>query len=95
MMIAAKERLELAGYEVLGGYIAPDNDEYAYKKNGEYAIPIEERLYLTTKKIWQWSQQEWLSIDPWYGLFTPTSLNFTDLVLRYLLAKETFPTMAI
>ena len=82
MMAAAKLRLEKEGYEVLGGYIAPDHDNYVFRKNAEYAVPAEERIFMTTKKIWQWEQQSWLSVDPWYGLFTPTDLNFTTLMHR-------------
>ena len=82
MMVAAKLRLEKANYQVLGGYIAPDHDDYVKTKKNDYALPIHERNKFVTAKIAEHKSQDWLSLDPWYGVFTETSLNFTDLLTR-------------
>lgn len=82
MMVRAKSRLESAGFEVLGAYIAPDHDSYVSRKNAEKALPIAERNRLVSMKIWEWDAQDWLSVDPWYGMFTQTDLNFTEIVAR-------------
>jgi hypothetical protein len=82
MMVQAKLKLESEGYEVLGGYLCPDHDNYVSRKNGDQSIPVHVRNKLTTDKINKHGLQSWLSIDPWCGTFAPTDLNFTDVIIR-------------
>ncbi|MFA6199258.1 MAG: hypothetical protein WC679_02465 [Bacteroidales bacterium] len=83
MMAVSKMYLESIGYEVLGGYVAPDHDCYVSRKNGDGHIPIHERSRLISEKIKIFDYQDWLAVDPWYGTFVPCDLNFTTLIERY------------
>lgn len=51
-------------------------------KNNEQAIPVSERNSLVSKMIWKHGLEDWLSLDPWYGTFTKTDLNFTNIITR-------------
>lgn len=78
MMIIAKETLEKEGYEVLGGYISPDHDDYVGPKTNSF-LNIYERNRIVTEKIENYT---WLGLDPWNGVFNQTSVNFTEVVFR-------------
>ncbi|TGK42262.1 cytidylyltransferase [Leptospira andrefontaineae] len=78
MMIIAKESLEKEGYEVLGGYISPDHDDYVGPKTNSF-LNIYERNRIVTEKI---EDYPWIGLDPWNGVFNQTSINFTDVVFR-------------
>src|SRR5574343_167580 len=82
MVVRAKERLQSAGYEVLGGYICPDHDSYVSRKTGAGHINIYDRCVLVSEKIWENNLGDWLAVDPWYGIFNECDRNFTDLVTR-------------
>ncbi|MCR8648443.1 hypothetical protein [Leptospira interrogans] len=78
MMIIAKESLEKEGYEVLGGYISPDHDDYVGPKTDSF-LNIFERNRIVTEKI---EDFPWIGLDSWNGVFNQTSVNFTEVVFR-------------
>lgn len=79
MLLKSKEYLEKCGWNVIGGYFAPDHDEYISSKLKDEAIPIYHRIKIIDDAI---KDIEWLSVDPWAGLFQPCAVNFTDIVER-------------
>ena len=79
MMEVAKKHLEGIGYDVIGGYISPGHDEYISSKNKDKAIPIHYRIRIISQMI---KHKDWLSVDPWEGLFCKVAVNFTDVYLR-------------
>jgi len=79
MMEKAKEHLEKNGYNVIGGFISPGHDEYISAKNKEKAIPIHYRIRTITEMI---KNHDWLSVDPWEGMFCKVAVNFTDVYIR-------------
>jgi hypothetical protein len=81
MMLSAKIRLEQDGYEVLGGYICPAHDSYVSSKNDD-AYPIHIRVRLISEFIEAYKQTNWLSVDPWSGIFTKGDINFTLMLER-------------
>lgn len=85
MMEEAKKGVERMGYTVLQGYLSPGHDEYIFSKNTHTAIPIHQRLALIEKAIHAY---DWLSIDPWEGLFTTIAVNFTEVVHRLTVYLE-------
>ncbi len=78
MMEAAKSEVEDM-YDVLGGYLSPGHDEYIKYKTGDKWIPIQHRLDYANTLI---KDREWLSMDPWEGVFAPGAVNFTSVVYR-------------
>ncbi|WP_230458339.1 cytidylyltransferase [Leptospira weilii] len=78
MMIIAKDSLEKEGYQVLGGYISPDHDDYVGPKTDSF-LNIYERNRIVTEKI---EEYPWIGLDPWNGVFNQTSINFTEVVFR-------------
>ena len=84
MMEKAREACENAGYDVVGGYFAPDHDEYVLSKvpNG---FNIQERIAILHKMT---RTSGWLFIDPWAGIFAGRALNFTDVYQRLELYLE-------
>ena len=81
MLIMGQGRtaLEKAGYYPISGYVSPSHDEYITAKTGPAAIPIHYRIreiHNVTKK------SDWLSVDPWEGIFNKVAINFTDVVMR-------------
>ena len=79
IMGQARDAMERAGYHVIGGYISPSHDEYIKAKTGEKWIPIHYRL----REIYRITRgSDWLSVDPWEGVFNKVAINFTDVVLR-------------
>ena len=81
LMTSAKEQLEKNGYDVIGGYIAPDHDNYVHRKSG-LKNTTAHRLELCSTKIFEHHLESWLSVDPWYSAFTQTDINFSDLLIR-------------
>jgi nicotinic acid mononucleotide adenylyltransferase len=79
MMVKAKECLEKNGWDVVGGYLAPDHDEYIHHKLGDEAIPFHYRMKAALDAI---SDEDWLTIDPWAGVFHTNAVNFTDIIVR-------------
>ncbi len=79
MMTASKSRLENLGWDVVGGYFAPGHDEYISFKLREEAIPIHYRIKYILDKT---KDIDWLTVDPWAGIFQTCDINFTDIVLR-------------
>jgi nicotinic acid mononucleotide adenylyltransferase len=79
MMECAKRTIEENGYTCIGGFIAPDHDDYIQSKLGSEALLIHERIKLINQAI---KQHDWLSVDCWPGLFHNTSINFTEIVYR-------------
>lgn len=85
MMLRAKEICEETGYDVIGGYFAPDHDEYVKSKVKTNWMPIHARI----KKIHEKTRDsDWLRVDPWAGLFCDHALNFTEIYLRLKLYIE-------
>lgn len=85
MVFKAKEACMAAGYDVIGGYFAPDHDKYVSTKPN--SISINHRIELINSKI---KHVDWLAVDPWMGLFCPVALNFTQTIERlqkYLYSK--------
>jgi hypothetical protein len=96
MLINAKDKLEDEGYEVLGGYIAPDHISHIHHKGiTKNALSTAERNLLVSKKIWEHKLEDWLSLDPWLGTFNSLDLNFTvemyrlELYIKQYLGIET------
>lgn len=79
MMISAKINLQSEGYQVVGGYLSPGHDEYIKYKNGDNWMSIGQRMDWANKMI---KDHQWLSIDPWEGVFAPGAVNFTSVVYR-------------
>jgi nicotinic acid mononucleotide adenylyltransferase len=79
MMEAAKIAVEKAGWDVMGGYLSPDHDEYINRKINERFYNIHTRIDLANKAV---SHIDWLKIDPWAGLFMKHTINFTDILRR-------------
>jgi nicotinic acid mononucleotide adenylyltransferase len=79
MMNIAKQELERQGWQVLMGYISPGHDEYISRKCGDQWINIDQRMQLIQHAI---EESNWLSIDPWEGIFNRVAVNFTDVIVR-------------
>lgn len=79
MMTATKEKLESLGWDVIGGYFSPGNDEYIKSKLGNEAIPIHYRIKYINDLV---SKIDWLRVDAWPGIFRSCDINFTDVVVR-------------
>jgi nicotinic acid mononucleotide adenylyltransferase len=85
MMNEAKDTMEFYGFDVIGGFISPGNDEYINQKTGSRKISIHERISYANEKI---KHIDWLAIDPWEGVFNKVAINFTDVVHRLELYLE-------
>ncbi len=80
MMEAARAEMTRAGYDVIGGFLAPAHDSYVLGKgSGADRFPIHVRLENLKKAL---MASDWLDVDPWMALYTPNDLNFTDVFLR-------------
>ena len=77
MVDKARLAVEAKGYDVIGGYIAPDNDEYVSRKAN--VLNIHERLKIISRKI---KDIDWLAVDPWNGVFRNYAENFTSLIVH-------------
>lgn len=78
MMAKAKEKLIEEGYNVLGGYISPDHDDYVGIKTHGYMDGVA-RCNYASKLI---KNYDWLVVDPWMAVFNKYALNFTDALER-------------
>lgn len=78
-MIYARQFAELLGFKAIGGYISPGHDEYISQKNKQFAIPIHKRIAKINEAI---KDEQWLSVDPWEGVFNKVAVNFTDVIIR-------------
>lgn len=74
-MYKAREVVEASGYDVIGGYMAPDNDDYVQRK--AQVLNIHERIEIMGEKL---KDHDWLAVDPWNGIFRPYAENFTALI---------------
>lgn len=79
MMESARAALERRGVRVLGGYLAPDHDDYVRTKAGDHAPTAAHRIALCQHAL---LDSPWLMVDPWPALYAPRALNFTDVVLH-------------
>lgn len=79
MMERAKDALEERGHVVLGGYLAPDHDDYVSGKCGTGAVSTPIRLDLCERAV---SDSDWLMVDRWAALHAPTAVNFTTIIER-------------
>lgn len=78
MMRSARETVEEAGHEVLGGYLCPDHDQYVSAKyDGQAARPIQDRISEAQSLL---RSSSWLMVDPWPGRVADRALNFTDVL---------------
>ncbi|MBI1215559.1 MAG: hypothetical protein GC185_07055 [Alphaproteobacteria bacterium] len=88
MMEAARARMEEAGFDVIGGFMAPAHDSYVSGKgSGAENFPIGVRLELLAQAL---AENAWIEADPWMAQYTPGDLNFTDIYARlqkYLAAQ--------
>ena len=75
MMVKAREAVEKAGYDVIGGYLAPDNDDYVLTKAN--VLNIHERISIINSQI---KEIDWIAVDPWSGVFRKYAENFTSLI---------------
>lgn len=78
-MVNTKKKMEELGWDVVGGFFAPDHDEYISRKLKEQQIPIHERIEYIVDAI---KEYDWLSVDCWPGLFHHYAINFTDIITR-------------
>lgn len=78
-MEAAKRVLTERGWDVIGGLLCPDHDEYVSSKVKKGSIPIHIRLELIERKV---RDRKWLAADPWGGIFVECDVNFTDVIRR-------------
>lgn len=79
IMGQARNTMENAGYNVVGGFISPSHDEYIKAKTGPEWIPIHYRLRMIHDAL---KTSDWLSLDPWEGVFNKVAINFTDVLIR-------------
>jgi nicotinic acid mononucleotide adenylyltransferase len=79
MMRAARDAVNAAGYQCVGGFLTPDHDEYLQLKLGAQARPFHERVRLLADAT---KFEPWLNVDPWAGILRRNSVTYTDIVLR-------------
>lgn len=79
MMEQAKRTLEERGKVVLGGYLAPDHDEYVSAKCGESTLSAAQRVDLCERAV---LDSDWLMVEHWAALHAPTAVNFTTIIDR-------------
>jgi nicotinic acid mononucleotide adenylyltransferase len=79
MMKFARQALENQGWQVSIGYISPGHDEYISQKCTDQWINIDRRIQLIQNAI---AESDWLSVDPWEGVFNRVAVNFTDVIFR-------------
>lgn len=88
----AKKTLESKGYNVVCGYLSPSHDDYvSTKDNGKAHNLALNRIRLCNEAI---LDSDWLMTSPLESLYTPTSINYTDVIdaikqqLRYYFKKD-------
>ncbi len=79
LMEVARNRVEEAGFDVVGGYLSPGHDEYLRLKLGNEATSSQERMEQCTKAV---LASDWLMVDPWEALYRRVAVNFTDVLTR-------------
>lgn len=80
MMEQAYQVLQTKGYNVIGGYLSPSHDNYVHTKYEQAKmLTIYQKIEKLREKV---KNHEWLMIDPWEGIFTKSSINFTDVISR-------------
>ncbi len=79
MMYLAKERLEKAGYDVVGGYFSPSHKSYANNKKLYNDIDPIRRVRLCQEKV---ANDKFLMVDMWESCFNKTYINFTEVITR-------------
>lgn len=79
MMESARHTLEQRGFSVIGGFLAPDHDQYVRQKCGADAIPAYDRLHYIDLAT---EESDWLAADPWPSRYASCALNFTDIIRR-------------
>lgn len=80
MMKAGKKALQDKGYNVLGGFMSLDHDNYVGAKgNDARRLSADFRTLLLDKIL---EDYDWLDVDPWSSRYVPTDVNFTDVVNR-------------
>lgn len=95
MMEAAYQHLENQGKHVVGGYLSPSHDSYVSQKyGGTAALSASHRIELCRQAL---ALHPWLMVDPWEALYTPTALNFTQIIqrLKLYLAKHCVPNQEL
>lgn len=89
MMEIAKKELKSRGYDVIGGYIAPDNQSYVKSKYGVSIMPAVERLERCEEML---RESPWLMVDR-FGLYhTTKDVNFTEIIYHL---EKFFPDVTI
>ena len=78
-MEAAKKELEKNGFDVVGGFFAPDHDEYISNKIKSDNYDINKRIKLINDVV---DQTNWIRVDTWAGLFRDCAINFTEILKR-------------
>lgn len=79
-LLLAKKELEKLGHHVAGAYISPSHDNYVNsKQNGNAKCHILDRISKINHMI---KDNDFIMNDPFEGVFTENSINFTDVILR-------------
>lgn len=74
----AKKTMEDKGYNVVCGYLSPSHDDYvSTKDNGKAHNLALNRIRLCNEAT---LDSDWLMTSPLESLYTPTSINFTDVI---------------
>ncbi len=79
MMQMARQAAENAGKTVLAGFIVPDHDSYVSQKCGSNALSAAQRIHLAEEAV---RDIDWLIVDHWTALYSPTDVNFTTIIDR-------------
>lgn len=79
MMESARCEAERQGWDVVGGFFAPDHDGYVSVKCGDEALSAAQRVHLAQVAT---AESDWLAADPWAALYVDRAINFTDIVRR-------------
>lgn len=80
MMHAARDAVQAAGRQVIGGYLAPGHDDYVSTKyDGTAALDAGRRLRLCAMAV---ADSDWLMVDPWGARHVATEVNLTDVLRR-------------
>ncbi len=79
MMESARREAERHGWNVVGGFVAPDHDGYVSVKCGRETLSAPKRVCLAQVAT---EESEWLAVDPWAALYVDRAVNFTDIVRR-------------
>lgn len=94
MMETAKRELETRETFVLGGYFAPDHDQYVSSKLRHGAVSAAHRLDLCERAV---ASSDWLMVDRWAAMYSPRAVGFTMILHRIsrMLAYQVRPQRRI